>query len=370
MTEDRRCLRAERMNNMKDFVKVDPNFLIETTIERDEIRFCDVEEAPFRIHGIFKENGCFRRIPEAVAQQVSPGVCMLHTNGAGGRVRFITDSPYVAIKTEYEPNKMSHFALTGSSGFDIYEDIDDESRYLGTFKTPFDVENGYESVVDFPEQRERCVTINFPLFSTVHKLYVGLQEGSVLKVAPDYKRKKPVVFYGSSITQGGCASRPGNSYESLLSRQFGFDYINLGFSGNAKGEQAIADYIKKLDMSVFVYDYDWNAPDPEHLEKTHSQMFQTIRSAQPELPIIIMAQPTYYLSSLRKKRRDVIENTYLEAKKQGDKNVYFLDGPKLMALVKDNGTVDGIHPTDSGFLSMAQAVGAVMETIWTKNEGC
>lgn len=289
---------------------------------------------------------------------------MLHTNGAGGRVRFITDSPYVAIKTEYEPNKSSHFALTGSSGFDMYEDINDESRYLGTFKTPWDVENGYESVVDFPERRERCVTINFPLYSTVYKLYVGLQEGSVLKAAPDYKIKRPVVFYGSSITQGGCASRPGNSYESLLSRQFGFDYINLGFSGNAKGEQEMADYIKTLDMSVFVYDYDWNAPNPKHLEATHSQMFQTIRSAQPDLPIIIMAQPTYYLAPFREERRKIIEKTYLDAKNRGDKNVYFLDGPKLMALVKDDGTVDGIHPTNSGFLSMAHAIAPVLETIW------
>ena len=291
---------------------------------------------------------------------------MLHTNGAGGRVRFITDSPYVAIKTEYEPNKMSHMALTGSSGFDMYEDINDESRYLGTFKTPWDVENGYESVVDFPERRERCVTINFPLYSTVYKLYVGLQEGSVLKAAPDYKIKRPVVFYGSSITQGGCASRPGNSYQSLLSRQFGFDYINLGFSGNAKGEQEMADYIKMLDMSVFVYDYDWNAPNPEHLEKTHSRMFKTIRSAQPELPIIIMAQPTYYLAPIREERRKIIENTYLEAKNQGDKNVYFLDGPKLMALVKDDGTVDGIHPTNSGFFSMAHAIAPILETVFAK----
>lgn len=352
---------------MKDFAKIDRNFAIETEIERAGLCFYDVEEAPFRIHGIFKENGCFRRIPEEVAKRVSPGVCMLHTNSAGGRVRFITDSPYVAIKTDYEPNKMSHFALTGSSGFDIYEDMNNESRYLGTFKTPFDVENGYESVVDFPERKERCITINFPLFSTVHKLYVGLQEGCVLKPAPDYARKIPVVFYGSSITQGGCASRPGNTYESILSRWFGFDYINLGFSGNAKGEQEIADYIKELDMSVFVYDYDWNAPDPKHLEQTHNRMFQTIRSARPELPIIIMSQPTYYLSPLREERRKVIENTYLEAKNRGDENVYFLDGPKLMELVKDDGTVDGIHPSNSGFLSMAQAVGAVMETIWKKS---
>ena len=355
---------------MNAIAKIDRNFAIETNIEREGLCFYDVEEAPFRVHGIFKENGCFRRIPEAVAQQVSPGVCMLHTNGAGGRVRFITDSPYVAIKTEYEPNKMSHFALTGSSGLDMYEDINDESRYLGTFKTPWDVENGYESVVDFPERRERCVTINFPLYSTVYKLHVGLQEGSVLKAAPDYKIKRPVVFYGSSITQGGCASRPGSSYESLLSRRFGFDYINLGFSGNAKGEQAIADYIKKLDMSVFVYDYDWNAPNPKHLEATHDRMFQTIRSAQPELPIIIMAQPTYYLAPIREERRKIIEKTYLDAKNRGDQNVYFLDGPKLMELVKDDGTVDGIHPSDSGFFSMANAIAPILETVFAKNRVC
>ena len=87
----------------------------------------------------------------------------------------------------------------------------------------------------------------------------------MLKDAPEYRIKKPVVYYGSSITQGGCASKPGSSYESILSRRFDCDYINLGFSGTAKGEDEIVDYIKGLEMSVFVMDYDHNAPTTEHL---------------------------------------------------------------------------------------------------------
>lgn len=352
------------MNNLE---KIDRNFVVETEIEREGLRFYDAEQPPFRIHGIFKENGCFRRIPEEVAKQVSPGVHTLHTRSAGGRVRFVTDSPYVAIKTSYKPEKASAFAVTGTCGFDIYEDVNKESRYVRPFVPPFDVEDGYESVVDFSERRERCITINFPLASTVKKLYIGLQDGALLKPAPDYTIKTPVVFYGSSITQGCCASRPGNSYESLLSRQFDFDYINLGFSGNAKGEQEIADYIKGLNMSVFVYDYDYNAPNAEHLMQTHSRMFNTIRAAQPELPIIIMSRPSYYLNPIAEGQRKIIESTYEEAVKRGDKNVYFLDGPKLMALVKDNGLVDGCHPSDSGFFSMACAIGPVLEIIWEKN---
>lgn len=349
---------------MKDVAIVDPNFAIETAIERENLCFYDAEETPFQIYGIFRENEYFRRIPEDIARKVSPGVYVLHTHSAGGRVRFVTDSPYVAIKTIYEPEKNSHFALTGSAGFDMYEDICGENRYLGTFIPPFDVKDGYEGVVDFSEWKERSITINFPLYSSVKKLYIGLKKDATLKMAMDYAIKRPVVFYGSSITQGGCASKPGSSYESILSQKFDFDYINLGFSGNAKGEQEMVDYIKGLDMSVFVMDYDFNAPNAEHLSRTHSKMFETIRSAQPELPIIIMSRPSYYLTKPGEERRKIIENTYLEAVKRGDRNVYFLDGPKLMELVKDNGTVDGCHPTDSGFYSMAQAIGTVLETIW------
>ena len=348
---------------MKNIAEIDKNLAVETSIEREGLKFYDVLQEPFGIHGVFWENGMFRRMPEAVAGTVNEGVYGLHSNGAGGRVCFVTDSPYVAIKTEYIPGKMPHFAFSGSAGFDMYVRADGEERYAGTFMPPLDVKEGYESVIDFADKRERYITINMPLYSSVSKLYVGLQEGRMLKEAPGYRVKKPVVYYGSSITQGGCASKPGSSYQSILSRRFDCDYINLGFSGSARGEDEMIDYIKGLDMSVFVMDYDHNAPSTEHLEQTHGKMFRAIRAAHPTLPIVIMPRPKYYLTEEEQVRHEIVYRTYQEAKAVGDENVYFISGRKLMELVGDNGTVDNCHPTDSGFFSMACAIAEVFEEI-------
>lgn len=353
---------------MKNIADIDKNFAVKTSIDREGLRFYDIEEAPFRIYGVFRENGMFRRMPEAVAQTVSEGVYELHACGAGGRVRFVTDSAYVAIKTEYLPMKMPHFALTGSCGFDMYAQWEGKIRYQGTFEPPFDVQDGYESVVDLLDNdgHEKIITINFPLYSSVKTLYIGLDENATLKEAPDYKIETPVVYYGSSITQGGCASKPGSSYQSILSRRFDCNYINLGFSGSACGEDEITEYIKQLDMSVFVLDYDYNAPTVEHLEQTHSRMFEAIRAAHPDLPILIMPRPRYYVNGVHEQRRQVVYNTYLEAKAKGDRNVYYIAGQELMELVEDNGTVDGYHPTDSGFFSMARAMEKVFQEIWSR----
>ena len=350
---------------MTDIAKVDKNFVVETSIVREGLRFYDVEEAPFQIYGVLKENGMFRRMPEAVAKSVSDDVYVLHTCGAGGRVRFVTDSPYVAVKTEYIPGKMSHFALTGSAGFDMYAEYDGRVWYEGTFVPPFDVEDGYENVLDLVPGPLRTVTINFPLYSSVKKLYIGLKEGSVLEAAPAYQIDKPVVYYGSSITQGGCASKPGSSYQSILSFKHDCDYINLGFSGSAKGEDEMTEYIKGLEMSAFVLDYDHNAPTPEHLQATHSRMYEAVRAAHPDLPIIIMPRPRLEatLQNECRRRLAVTRATYLKARERGD-NVYFISGDELMAMVGDNGTVDNCHPTDSGFYSMAMAVSKVFEEIF------
>lgn len=342
---------------------VDKNFLVETNINKDDICFYDIEDGVFQIYGVFKENGLFRRMPETVAARVNKGVQTLHTNTAGGRVRFVTDSAYVAIKTIYEPCRKPHFALTGSSGFDMYFEREGLTRYAGTFIPPVDVEDRYESVIEFTDKGERMITINFPLYSNVSKLYIGLQESAVLKEAPEYKIKNPIVYYGSSITQGACASKPGSCYQSILSRHFDCDYINLGFSGSARGEEVMADYIKTLNMSVFVFDYDHNARTAAELEETHNQFFEIIRKEHPTLPIVILPRPRFYHREEDDTRFEIIKNTYLNARAKGDEHVYFISNKELMALVEDNGSVDNTHPTDSGFLSMAQAIGKVFEVI-------
>ena len=150
------------------------------------------------------------------------------------------------------------------------------------------------------------------------------------------------------------------TYQSIVSRSFDYDYVNLGFSGNAKAEDEIIDYIKNLDMSVFVYDYDHNAPNIEHLKNTHEKMFKAIREKQPLIPIIIMSRPKHFLTEEEKIRRSIIETTYLNAVSSGDKNVYFIDGEALTSMCKDSGTVDNCHPTDFGFASMAAALTDVM----------
>ena len=157
------------------------------------------------------------------------------------------------------------------------------------------------------------------------------------------------------------------AYEAIISRALDCDHINLGFSGNAKGEQEMTDYIKDLDMSLFVMDYDYNAPSAEHLKKTHEKMFKCIRKKNPTLPILIMSRPKYYLSDGEKDRLQIVKATYENAIAAGDKNVYFIDGSTLMSdELGADGTVDNCHPTDLGFFSMAQRMIPVIEKILIK----
>ncbi len=350
-----------------NIAEIDKNFKVETKLPFDDIVFYNAESSPFRIHGIFKENGLFRRIPEEVANRVNEGVVRLHTNTAGGRVRFVTDSKYVAIQVKMPyVVRLPHNPMTSTSGFDIYVKKDGVDTYYKTFVPPFDMKMGYESSVTFPSAEKREITIHFPLYNDVSSLHIGLQKTANVWPATDYDYDLPIVYYGSSITQGGCASRPGNSYQAMLSCWLNVDHVNLGFSGSGKAEDAMAEYVKNLKMSIFVYDYDHNAPTLEHLEATHEKMFRTVREAQPDLPIVMMSRPKYELLLIEGKRLDVIRRTYQNALDAGDRNVYLVEGRTLMAIAENNGTVDDCHPNDLGFFSMAKALEGVLKNILKK----
>ena len=340
---------------------IDENFKVKILGDRQDAVYLNANSEAFEINGVFFENGKYRRMPESVAKKVSEGVFWLHTHTAGGRLRFKTDSEYISVFAKYgNIGKMPHFALTGSAGFDLYEKIENEQRYVCSFIPEFEVFDTISGVMDFGSAEMREFTLNFPLYSEITELVIGLQNQAVVEPPTPYKYNKPIVFYGSSITQGGCASRAGTSYEGFISREFDTDFINLGFSGNAKGEDAMAEYISSLDMSVFVYDYDHNAPNVKHLFETHEKMFKRIREANPSLPIIIMSRPVFNPSAEEEARLEIIKKTYNNAVNQGDKNLYLLTGKELMAVAENEGTVDGCHPTDFGFYSMAKALGDLL----------
>jgi len=343
-----------------DLAKIDRNFAVPTSIQQEALIFLDIEQAPFKIYGVYRDGDLFRRMPETVAQATSEGVHRLHANTAGGRVRFVTDSPFIAISAQMgQCGKMPHFAFTGSVGFDLYTG----THYLNTFVPPLKIEDHYECLRE-TDGTLREYTINFPLYSQVRKLYVGLKEGCTLRAAPEYTITNPVVYYGSSITQGGCASRPGCAYQSIITRRLDCDHINLGFSGSAKGEDSIAEYIAGLNMSAFVYDYDHNAPSVEHLQATHERMFKIIRARQPVLPVLMLSRPKYYLTETEAQRLQIIRRTYENALSAGDKNVYFIPGPQLLSdLVREEALVDNCHPADGGFISMAQVISQQLNKI-------
>ena len=346
--------------------KLDKNMVVDTKIEREGLVFKDIEKDPFKVYGVMRtkveetQAVIWSRMPDDVSKQISPHVHNISKQTTGGRIRFKTDSPYIAINAKNLPrNPMPQLTLVAQVGFDLY--IGNE--YYNSFVPPSNITVGFESVIDFPTSEMREITINFPLYYGIVDVYVGIKDGSKLEKASDYLDMPPIVYYGSSITQGGCANRPGNTYEAIIARETNVDFVALGFGGGAKGEPLMAEYIAGLDMSLFVLDYDHNAPTPEYLDETHENFFKIVRKAHPELPIIMISRPVFYPKPEEIVRRDIVKKTYENALAAGDKNVYFIDGTTLLEECKNNGTVDGIHPTDYGFACMARKILPVIKNI-------
>ena len=365
------------MNNSisKDISKIDKNLSVETTLLKDGVAFYDVRRAPFRVYGLYdyKNQPIFRRLPEEVAAATSDGVAHLSKHTAGGRVRFATDSDFICIKAKMNSiTLLPHMPTSGTAGFDLFIDSPDgaESRYVRTFMPPWHTKDeGYESRIDLGSKKLRYFTINFPSYSGVDELLVGISEGSTLGEGLPYRSLAPFVYYGSSITQGGCASRSGNIYQNVVCRRTNVDYINLGFSGNGRAEDAIVDYMASLQMSAFISDYDHNSPSREHLSATHYKMYEKIRAAHPDIPYIMLSKcdlDNSYDANLA--RREVVYESFCRARANGDKNVYYIDGASIFRGPYQNMcTVDSCHPNDLGFALMADAITAELERAFTQN---
>ena len=328
--------------------------------------FYDVWEAPFALYGLCPEEKAFVRLPAKVAEDTSKSVASLAKHTSGVRLRFSTDSPYVAIQAKFPSvTRFPHMPPSGTSGFDLYLNTETGFYHRTTFMPPVDMTDGYEAIAYLPEGKTHSLTIHFPLYNEVSSLYIGVAEGASIGPGHAYEPKAPILFYGSSITQGACASRPGTAYVNMVSNILNRDIRCLGFSGSAKGEPAIREYIANCRCSVFVLDYDHNAPDDEHLLATHEPLFLAFREKQPDTPVIMLSKPDFDANPAKNAlRRDVILQTYLNARKRGDKKVWFIDGERLFdGPFRQFYTVDTCHPNDAGFVRMAEAVIAAIQQL-------
>lgn len=330
-----------------------------------DLSFYDLPCAPFQIYGLMEDG--FKRMPTEVAGQVSGDVLGLHANTAGGRIRFKTNSRRIVLQCQYPWISIGfNFTCIGSSGFDLYAD----GHYINAFLPESgNIVPSVQPVIcrmerSFQDRKLRDIVIHFPSYNDVSRVSIGLEAEAAVLPGESYRPIKPIVYYGSSITQGGCASHPGNSYQNMICREMNVDYVNLGFSGSCKAEPAMADYLAELDMSAFVYDYDHNAPDVAHLAKTHEPLFLKIREKQPELPVIMISVSDDAMGDTIVARRAVIRRTYENALAAGDRNVYFIDGRQMYREPgRDLCTVDGCHPNDLGFWCMAKTIGGMLKQI-------
>ena len=361
---------------MESYINIDKNMIVNETIGDVAVVWRDVRSEPFAIHGLYepKTEPYFHRLPFDVAEATSEGVKALSRESAGGRVRFSTNSPYIAIRVKFSVvGRSSHLTLISSSGFDLYIDGEFGSRFVKEFRMPYDMVDTYEQIVDLEDSVMRSYTINFPIHAVVEKLEIGLKPDALLDTPRPYRNIKPMVFYGSSIVHGTAATRPGNIYPAMISRELNMDFYNIGFSGMAKGEPVIARWMSTLPMSVFVCDYDHNAPTVEHLEATHYQMYKIIREKNPDVPYIMITRPDYWYRITEQehilKRRDVIMSSYLKARSAGDKNVYFVDGMSFgTAPHQYDLSVDSVHPNDTGFVRMADSIGTFIRHVLEKGK--
>ena len=307
----------------------------------------------------YEKHGKFNRLEGIDIECCTENVKELSTNTAGGRIRFVTDSSKLYIYIKYgKRTLLPYFTVSGSCGIDVYIGSGSERRWKKNI-SPYYNEDVVKGSVEL-DGKINEITILLPLYAAIEKIDIYIERKAVLRKPPEYKYKKPIVFYGSSITQGCSASRPGTCYPEQVARYFDSNLLNLGFSSGANGEKIIAEYISKIEMTALIIEYDHNAPSLEHLKNTHKQFVEIIRAENRDIPIIVMSRYSYGVSISKKEseeRKSVIRDTVNQMKLNGDKKVFFIDGEHAIGNInRAELFVDGIHPNDLGMYVIADNI--------------
>lgn len=349
-----------------DIRKIDKN-MEQVVTTSDGMKFYALPCEPFKVYGVNHDERGFYRLGDEFAASVSEGVKFLARNTAGGRIRFKTDSKTLKATVKYANFcSMGHMPLSGSGGIAVVDVTDGKWKYRGHVRPERNSDSGYEGSVKLAGTMREYI-LWLPLYNDVDELTIGLDETATVEAGGEYGYGGlPIVYYGSSITQGGCASRPDNAYQALISKHTNTDFVNLGFSGNAKGEPSMAKYAASLNPLIFVIDYDHNAPNAEYLTNTHYAFYRAFREENETAPIVFVTRPDFDSDPASDERRAVVKETYEKAKAAGD-DVYFVDGETLFGDVdRENCTVDGCHPNDLGFYRMSEVIGGVIKEILAK----
>lgn len=316
----------------------------------------------------------YDRLPAKAEGVVRPPVWGLSRHCAGICVRFQTSSPQIAARWTLtsERLEMNHMPATGVSGLDLYVWQEDEAGgkwyWLATGRPTKFPDNQATLVADLSAEPRKYL-LYLPLYNGVSKVELGFSsEHAIAPLPRPADRRKPIVFWGTSITQGGCASRTGMVHTAILGRRLDRPVINLGFSGNGKMEPEVAELVAEIDAAAYVIDCLPNMGAVEVRERVEP-LVKILRQKRPSTPILLAEDRTYSAAFLlnRLARRNASSRGELKAAYErlveaGGEALFYLPGDPQLG--NDNlGTVDGSHPTDLGFMRMADAFEPVLRTM-------
>ena len=302
-----------------------------------------------------KEN-TYDRFPISYKNKVRNPVWSLSKSSAGISVRFLSNSSAINVKWELlNDAKMNHMAETGIKGIDLYCKVDNNWQYVNTAR-PAGKENVFLLINNMPVKM-REYKMYLPLYDGVTKLEIGIDSLSKIE-KPVRSNQKPIVFYGTSITQGGCASRPGMAHTNIISRKLNVECLNFGFSGNGRMEKPVVELISGIDASCYVIDGTGNM-SPREVHENAIPLVEIIRSKHPATPIVFVECTLFEKAFFEDTTRSTInaknlalKTEYEKMRKMGFRDIYYIDNKG--ALGSDHeATVDGVHFTDLGFLRFA-----------------
>ena len=345
---------------------------VATPSDDGSILWYDVRDLGVEGQGWTDTKAPFDRLPGTAEGVVRAPVWSLSRHSAGLCVRFATESGTLHVRWTLTAGAlaMPHMPATGVSGVDLF--VVDESnklRWAATGKPTRTPTNEACLVRGIPA-KPRQYQLYLPLYNGVSSVEIGVPPGAAISGgAPrPANRRKPIVFWGTSITQGGCASRPGAVHTAILGRRLDRPVINLGFSGNGRLEIELADLLAQLDPAVYVIDCLPNV-DARTVRERIGPAVARLRRDRPATPIVLAEDRTYsdaFLVPARRERnatsRAELRAAFDRLKAGGDANLYYLDGPSQLGPEGDD-TVDGSHPTDLGFFRMADAFEKVLGPI-------
>ena len=312
-------------------------------------------------------NTRYERLPSSLQTVSRDPVWYLGQHSAGLYVRFRSNSTSIHARWESTfNNTMTHMTDTGTKGLDLYTIVDGEWRHVCSAQSQG--KTSERTIIANMDPIEREYMLYLSLYDGVSSLEIGVDEGASLEqpAVDRPSREKPIVMYGTSILQGGCANRPGMAHTNIISRRLDREVINLGFSGNALLDMEIAELMASVeDPGVYVLDYAPNA-FADMIDANGETFFRVIRDAHPDVPVIFIEDVIFPHTVFDKEilaevtlKNEAQKRLFLKLKKAGEKNIYYIAAE---GMIGDDGeaTVDAIHFTDLG---MMRYVDHVLPTI-------